>query len=321
MLLVGENAIRDSHRANPLDQVGVIVPTCNAAPHWQALTDSLNRQDLRKDQILIVDSASTDGTAHLARLAGYKTFEIARCEFNHGGTRRIACGCLPQAEILVFMTQDAIPAAEDSLATLCKAFQDQTIGAAYGRQLPRAKATAIERHARFFNYPSTSQLRTLADRETLGLRAAFLSNSFAAYRRSALESVGGFPADVILAEDSVVAARMLVAGWRLAYVAEAAVVHSHAFTLAQEFARYFDTGVHHARESWLLDQFGKAGNEGRRFVRSELRYLTKTAMPTLLHALIRTALKWAAYHLGRQEQRLPLGLKRRLSASPNFWQT
>lgn len=321
MLLVEENAIRDLGKAPLLGHVGVIIPTCNAMRFWDELTTNLDRQGLRKDQILIVDSASTDGTAQQARAAGYRVSEIARCEFSHGGTRKAACLCMPSAEILVFLTQDAIPNNENAVFRLCSAFDDPTVGAAYGRQLPRSEASAIERHARLFNYPGRSELRSLEHRRTLGLKAAFLSNSFAAYRRTALEAVGGFPDDVILAEDSVVAARMLAADWRLSYVAEAAVFHSHAFTLAQEFGRYFDTGVHHARESWLLEQFGNAGNEGRRFVRSELRYLLQTARHEVTYAILRTFLKWTAYQLGRREKHLPLACKRKLSSSPNFWKS
>ncbi len=319
MLLVEENAIRSLDRASALGHVGVIIPTCNAERHWDELNASLATQGLRKDQILIVDSESTDKTVRLARAAGYRVAEIPRCDFNHGGTRKAACSCLPAAEVLVFLTQDAVPACGSALSTLCSTFGDPAVGAAYGRQIPRSDATGIERHARLFNYPGQSELRTLDHRRTHGLKAAFLSNSFAAYRRTALEAVGGFPVDVILAEDSVVAARMLAAGWRVAYVAEAAVIHSHALTWTQEFGRYFDTGVHHAREAWLLEQFGSAGNEGRRFVSSQMRYLLKTARPELTSAVARTALKWVAYQLGRQEKHLPLPFKRKLSASPNFW--
>ena len=319
MLLVEENAIRDLGKASRLGHVGVIIPTYNAARFWDELTANLNKQGLRKDQILIVDSASTDRTPQLARAAGYRVSEIASCDFNHGGTRKAACLCMPSAEVLIFLTQDAIPASENSLATLCSTFGDPTVGAAYGRQIPRPEATAIERHARLFNYPGRSEVRTLDHRRTLGLKAAFLSNSFAAYRRTALENVGGFPEAVILAEDSVVAARMLAAGWRIAYVAEAAVLHSHAFTLAQEFGRYFDTGVHHAREAWLLKQFGGAGDEGRRFVLSEVRYLLQTAKHEVTNAILRTVLKWTAYQLGRHEKYIPLLFKRKISSSPNFW--
>ena len=75
---------------------------------------------------------------------------------------------------------------------------------------------------------------------------------------------------MIMAEDSLAAAKLLLAGWRIAYVAEAMVNHSHSFSIGEEFRRYFDIGVYHNRESWLTGNFGKPGGEGKRFVLSEL---------------------------------------------------
>ena len=87
---------------------------------------------------------------------------------------------------------------------------------------------------------------------SIGIKAAFLSNSFAAYRRSALESVGGFPSDTIFGEDTFAAAKMLLNGWKIAYSAEATVYHSHNLTFIEEFRRYFDIGVFHSREKWFM---------------------------------------------------------------------
>lgn len=302
-----------------LSHVALIIPTWNAARHWPALHASLSLQGLQPQQILIIDSSSTDGTADLVRSAGYQLVIIPGHDFRHGGTRQHATTYLPWAQIYVYMTQDAEPATVDAVAALVRAFDDPAVGAAYGRQMPRDSAHPIERHARQFNYAGTSQLRTLASRDTLGIKAAFLSNSFAAYRAAALQQVGGFPLDVILAEDSVVAARLLQAGWHIAYRADAAVLHSHALSLRQEFARYFDTGVHHAREQWLLRDFGGATGEGLRFVQSELRYLLRHAPLAIPGAVLRTGLKWLAYQLGRRYQPLPSWLRKRFSAHPNFW--
>lgn len=320
MLLVHEKEHTERGSTSLLAQVAVIIPTFNAERHWVDLQAALKRQGLCPEQVLIVDSTSTDRTAVLARGAGFGLVQIPQCRFNHGGTRQAACAHLPWAEFLVFLTQDATPASASSVLTLCQAFEEPEVGATYGRQLPRYDADPIERHARLFNYPPGSQTRTFAHRDALGLRAAFLSNSFAAYRRSALEQVGGFPTDVILAEDSVVAARMLVAGWCLAYTADAAVVHSHDMPFRQEFSRYFDTGVHHTREAWLLEEFGGAGGEGRRFVASELKYLWNNARTDIPQSVVRNLSKWSAYQLGRRERYLSLGLKRRISSSPNFWE-
>jgi rhamnosyltransferase len=297
----------------------VIVPTLNAAVDWPEFAPAL-LACVRPEQVLIVDSESSDGTVELARGARFEVYSIPRAEFNHGGTRQRAIAILPNAEILVFLTQDAVLAGQDELGKLLAAFDDPLVGAAYGRQIARSGADLIEAHARSFNYPTVSHVRDLASRERLGFKAIFISNSFAAYRRSALMGVGGFPSDVIFGEDTIAAANLLKAGFKVSYVAEARVYHSHSYTWKQEFKRYFDIGVLHSRERWLLDEFGGASSEGSRFVSSELRYLWHRKPSQIPLALARTGLKLLGYRMGRIEDRFSPRWKSRLSMNSRFWE-
>lgn len=301
------------------NSVAVVVPTLNAAEQWPAFHKALSEQSFHPQQILIVDSSSSDDTTALAEQAGYRVLSVKRAEFNHGGTRQSAVDLLNDAQIVVFLTQDAVLAHPDALSNLLESMQDPAVAAAYGRQLPRVGATPIETHARLFNYPASSHLRTLSSRAEVGFKAIFISNSFAAYRREALMSVGGFPLHVLFGEDTLTAARLLLAGWKIAYVAQAQVLHSHAYTWRQEFRRYFDIGVLHSRESWLLREFGQTGSEGRRFLVSELKYLSAENPALIPSAFIRTGLKLLGYRLGRNERTLSTSVKRRLSMQPSYW--
>jgi rhamnosyltransferase len=132
-------------------------------------------------------------------------------------------------------------------------------------------------------------------------------------------SVGGFSPDVIFGEDTQVVARMHRAGWKTAYVADAIVRHSHAYTLFEEFRRYFDIGVLHARESWLVEQFGSASSEGRRFIFSELNHLLRHAPHHVPSAMARTFAKYFGYKIGRRERRLAPRLKYHLGLNRQFW--
>jgi rhamnosyltransferase len=302
-------------------QVAVVIPTRNASKFWSGLRDGLRLQGLPAEQVLIVDSSSEDGTRELARAEGYHVFRIDRCDFNHGGTRKLALELVQWASVVVYLTQDAVLATPDSIDILLSAFEDRLVAAAYGRQLPRIGAGPIEAHARLFNYPAQSDVRDFESRHKLGIKAAFLSNSFAAYRVSELLEVGGFPSEVIMAEDAIVAGRLLLAGWKTAYVAEAQVYHSHPFTLAQEFRRYFDTGVYHQQAEWLRERFGDPGGEGKRFVMSELAYLTPRHLQLVPYALVRTAFKAIGYELGLHKTTLGVGLSRRLSYHKSYWTT
>lgn len=308
-----------NRRFSQSHSIHVVVPTFNAARDWPAFVPALLSCGIRPDQVLIVDSESTDGTTELARAAGFEVVSILRADFNHGGTRQMAADKLAHAEILVYLTQDAVLASTDAIELMLAVFDDPLAAAAYGRQLPRREAGAIEAHARTFNYPTTSEMRSLASRDRLGIKSVFLSNSFAAYRRSALLQVGGFPRDVIFGEDTLVAAKLLLAGFKVAYVAEACVYHSHSYTWVQEFRRYFDIGVLHSREHWLIDEFGNATGEGKRFMVSQLKYLLDKDSWQIPSALVRIGVKLLGYRLGQIEDHLPLTIKLRLSMHPGFW--
>jgi rhamnosyltransferase len=301
------------------DRVAVVVPTYNARKHWLGLRDGLKAQGLPAGQVLILDSSSEDGTRELASAEGYQVFRIDRLDFNHGGTRKLALDLVPWAQIVVYLTHDAFLATPDALDRLLSAFEDPEVAAAYGRQLPRAGAGSIEAHARLFNYPPQSDVRSFESRRALGIKAAFMSNSFAAYRADELRDVGGFPDQVIVSEDAIAAGKLLLAGWKIAYVAEAQVYHSHSFTMVEEFQRYFDIGVCRRREPWLPERFGSPGREGARYFRSEFSYLIGRAPHLLPVALVRTFAKAMAYQLGLRGSWIGREWSRRLSYHKSFW--
>jgi rhamnosyltransferase len=301
------------------DAIAVIIPTFNGGAVWLDCIETLKAQSPLRDNVLVIDSGSRDGTLEAALAAGFEVVPIDKTTFDHGGTRQGAVEQIASAEILVFLTQDAVLAHPNSLENLLRVFADPSVGMAYGRQLPRCEAGPIEAHARLLNYPAIGEIRSYDDRTRLGLKAAFCSNSFAAYRRSALLAVGGFPSRTIHAEDMIVAARMLRMGWKIAYAADATVHHSHGYSTIKEFQRYFDTGVLHAREAWLLDDFGKPEGEGGRFIRSELTHLARWAPQLIPLAVLKTAAKYAGYRLGKLERHIPKRLKVRLSMHKGFW--
>ena len=77
------------------------------------------------------------------------------------------------------------------------------------------------------------------------------------------------------------------------------MIHSHAISLSKEASRYFDTGAFHARETWMLKTFGNANSEGKKFIKSEMRYLMANAPHLIPLALLRTATNWQRIGLER----------------------
>ncbi|NLU02449.1 MULTISPECIES: glycosyltransferase family 2 protein [Pseudomonas] len=298
--------------------IACIIPTYNGRQELERLLDSLARQRIEFDTF-IVDSSSRDGTFERAQARCPNVLRIDSKDFNHGGTRQMMVERHPDYAVCVFLTQDAYLEDPDALAAIVRPFSDPTVGAVCGRQLPHLDAVPLAQHARQFNYPPHSQLKSLADAPQLGIKTAFMSNSFSAYRREALLAVGGFPNHVILSEDMYVAAKMLLAGWKVAYEGQACCRHSHNYSLKEEFRRYFDIGVFQAREPWIRQAFGGAGGEGLRYVKSELRFLGPRRVFSWPGSLLRNAVKLGAYKLGQQERHLPPRWKKKLGMYQRYW--
>lgn len=298
---------------------GLIIPTFNAGKNFEKLLEQIQSQTLPIKK-LVVDSESTDGTPELAKKFGFKVLAVQRKNFNHGATRQLALEKLLPLDVIIFITQDIFLHDETTLETLVEIFEtDSAVGLSYGRQLPHSNATLEAKILREFNYPAKSQIRTFDSRNILGMKAAMASNSFAAYKVEILQKVGGFPKNVILCEDMYVAAKMLMSGYKTFYNALAQVYHSHNYTAAQEFCRYFDVGVFHHRESWIRENFGGAEKVGKKFVYQKLLTLWKNNPAECFGAFFRDVMKFCGYRLGRLENFLPRFIIKNCSMTKDFW--
>jgi len=284
--------------------ISIIIPTHNSFKLLPCLLGNIKKQTIFDYELLILDSSSIDDTVCIARSFGAKVMVIPKETFDHGGTRTLG-GKEARGEILIYMTQDALPESEDSIEKLIRPLlENEEIGAAYGRQLPHPGATPFAAHLRAFNYPPNSRVTCLEDGKKLGIKAPFISNSFSAYKKRALEEVGWFKSGLPMCEDTYAGSKLLLAGYKLAYVADSRVYHSHNYTALEEFKRYFAIGSFHKAEEWIIREFGKAGGEGLRYVRSELAYLAGLHKYHLLPlSVFRNALKFLGYKMGRNHKR------------------
>jgi rhamnosyltransferase len=301
--------------------ISIIIPTFNASNLIPDLLKSLNQQTVRDKEIIIIDSSSTDNTLEIARLFKATTLTIPKEQFDHGGTRNL--GALKAGgDTLVYLTQDAKPASEYAIENLLKSlYEDKEIAASYGRQLPSPDASPFSAHLRLFNYPDTSYIRCLEDRSIYGFKTIFISNSFSAYRKNTLKEIGGFKENLIFGEDTHAAAQLLLAGYKVAYAADATVFHSHNYTACKEFKRYFDIGFFHRTEDWIVKEFGKTKGEGRKYVISEARYLARHKKYSLFPAFfLRSFLKYLGYSLGFRCPNIPMGLASKISMNKTWWE-
>jgi len=229
--------------------ISVIIPTFNAQNYLPKLLEKLSNQTI-DFELIIIDSSSTDNTQEIAKQYTNNIIKIPKSEFDHGGTRTKAAKAA-SGDILIFLTQDAMPTDNSALKRLIKPILKGEAVAAYGRQLAHNNATIFAKHLREFNYKNRSYVREIKDAKEYGIKTAFFSDSFSAYRKDAIKSVGWFKEGTIFGEDMHLVARLLLDGKKIAYSANAMVYHSHNYTIKEDFMRYFDTGVFHVRESWI----------------------------------------------------------------------
>jgi polysaccharide biosynthesis protein PslC len=300
--------------------VSVIIPVYRGETYLPRLLASIRGQSLRCDELLLVVTDSTAEIEALARSAGARHLSVERARFDHAGTRSEAVATTA-GEVLVFLTQDVLPAHDTTLETLVDSLlADDGIGAAYGRQIPDEEASPSAKVKRLFNYPDASMTKGSDDRDHLGLRTPFISNAFAAYRRSALEAIGGFGSRELICEDVCAGAALLSRGWSIHYAADAVVHHTHHFSLGQEFQRYFDIGVAHHRHRWILEEFGGSDREGLRYLGVGIDYLGSHGEWFRIPDFILRGLSGRmAYLLGRNHGRIPRSWCRSLSSFPDWW--
>ena len=300
-------------------KIALVIPTYNGGKLFSKCLASISSQNIRLDQKIIFDSSSTDNTVKKANESGFSVTVIDKNEFDHGGTRSRALQ-LVNTDIVVFMTQDAILANEYAISELISTFDEEQVDAVFGKQIPHDDANLLATHARENSYSENDYSITINDESPKGFRKAFMSNSFAAYRVNKLIELGGFPSKLILGEDSYVAAKILLNNRKVAYRANATVKHSHNYTVSEEFKRYFDIGVFHQTQSWMIEALGTVEGEGVKFALGQLVFLwKKKAYTQIAKSILMSAAKFTGYKLGKNHTKFSKKTNIRLSMHNGYF--
>lgn len=279
-------------------KVEVFIPVYHPDEKFLSTLKMLKQQKKVTFTVHVVDSAEMGITyrAALDEIAHATYSQIPASSFNHGSTRQQCIEEYIDSDIFVFLTQDAIPADEYAIVNITKAFDHPEVGCAYGRQLPHKDANVFSRFARLYNYGSESYIRSYEDRKKYGIKTVFSSDSFAAYRKTAITQAGGFPR-LDMSEDMYMAAKMLLQGWKIAYQAQACVYHSHNLSISDELARYKKIGAFNRQNAWIRENFGVAEKSGVDYVKNEMKYILKESPVMLPVALMRDMIKYVAYKM------------------------
>ena len=306
-------------------KVDVVIPTYKPGKKFSRLLKMLQRQTWPVGKIIVMNTEKSFWNEH--GFEGIKNLEVhhlTKEEFDHGETRNRGMR-FSRADIVVFMTDDAVPADEHLIEALVKAFkqrgpQGEAVIMAYARQLPDKDCPLAERYTRSFNYPEESCVKTRADLEQMGIKTFFASNVCCAYDREKFWFQGGFIRKTIFNEDMIFAGKAILEDdYAVAYVASARVIHSHNYTCRQQFKRNFDLAVSQADHPEL---FGcvRSESEGIRLVKSTARFLIRRGKPWLVPGLVvKSGFKFLGYRAGKCYRLLPKWLILKLTMNREYW--
>ena len=300
--------------------VDVIIPAYHPGKEFATLIKRLEKQSVPIHRIIVMNTEESMWNKEWEKLSDVmEIHHLAKSEFDHGGTRARAAE-LSDADVMIFMTQDAMPVDRELLAELLKALeQDENIAAAYARQLPNAECSFVERYTRAFNYPDRSVVKTKEDMDQYGIKTFFCSNVCAAYKKDIYQKQRGFVRRTIFNEDMIYAGGLIQAGYGIAYAAEAKVIHSHNYNCMQQFHRNFDLGVSQAEHPEIFEGVPSEG-EGMRLVKKTLSHLVRSGKMWLIPGFVlQCAGKYAGYLAGKNFRRLPKKFVLWCTMSPNYW--
>ena len=311
--------IENCRKQEKLMTADIVIPVYRPGAELGELLSRLADQTILAGKIILMNTEEAYFPAELPeRYENVEVHHVTKQEFDHGGTRDQGIR-LSEADVVICLTQDAMPADEHLVEELLKPFADPSVWAAYGRQLPKENCREVEKYTRSFNYPDESRIKGKEDLPVLGIKTFFCSNVCAAWRREKYKELGGFVKRTIFNEDMIYAGTIIKAGGRIAYCADAQVVHSHNYSALQQFHRNFDLAVSQTMHPEIFGGI-RSESEGIRLVKRSLSYCIKIRKPWLMIQVVtQSAGKLLGYKLGQRYERLPRKLVLACTMNREFW--
>ncbi|MBR1930504.1 MAG: glycosyltransferase family 2 protein [Lachnospiraceae bacterium] len=305
-------------------KIDVIIPLYKPGKELFVLLNMLQKQSVSIHRVILMNTEEkyfeelVYGTDFYQQFSDWvKVYHLSKREFDHGMTRRQGVH-KSDADIFVMMTQDAMPTDETLVEHLTAHLQGK-VAVAYARQLPRQECNLPEKISREFNYPDKSCLKGAENLEEMGIKTFFCSNVCAAYRRDIYEELGGFVKHTIFNEDMIYAGNAVRAGYRIAYEADACVLHSHNYTVGEQLRRNFDLGVSQAQHPEIFGGI-RSEAEGKKMVKLTTKELCRQGQRRKIpYFYMQCAGKYVGYLLGKNYRRLPRRVILTLTANKEFW--
>ena len=280
-------------------KIDVLIPVYKPDKSFDTVISRLLNQKIKVNKIIIINTVDHK-SGELKNIWNSDKIlikNIQKSEFNHGLTRNYGM-TLSDADYVMCMTQDAIPADRHLIDQLIKVFENEDVIVAYAKQIPRKDCKYVERYTRAFNYPDEDIVKTRDSIDTMGIKAIFCSDVCAMYDRNKYFEIGGFrKAD--FNEDMLFAYDAITSGKKVYYASKARVIHSHNYSYRQQFFGNIEIGK---SQKEFQDVFGslKSENEGIRMVKNGIKYFIKNKKAYLIpDFILYSGFKFAGFKIGK----------------------
>lgn len=300
-------------------KVDVIIPTYRPDEKFLQTIQRLLEQTVCPEHIWIVNTEERYWKKEIEALSRkIQVIHIGKQEFDHGASRNLGAS-QSKADVILFMTQDAVPADKYLIASMLPYLEEENTVAVYARQLPNTDCSELEKYTRSFNYSDTSKVKSKKDLQELGIKTYFCSNVCAAYKRRVFAERGGFINRTIFNEDMIYCAGVIQDGYSVAYAAEAKVYHSHNYTAREQLKRNFDLGVSQADHPEIFQGISSE-NEGIRLVKNTVAHFIRVGKPWIIcSVVVQSAFKFIGYKLGKNYKKLSKKWIMRFTLSQAYW--
>lgn len=209
--------------------VSIIMRSCNEGWALRDTLAALPAQDYKNWELIVIDSGSTDNSVDLIRRANPAHFvQIRREDYNPSRVMNHGME-LAQSDFGIFLNADAAPQGGHWLRPLVEALQGPDVAAVFGRQIPRPDCEAVYAHdyERCFG----------PNRESTNWDHFF--SMVSSGLRKDIWSQRGFLEKMQYSEDDEYTRWCREQGYRVVYVPESVVMHSHNYTPQQAYKRSF----------------------------------------------------------------------------------
>lgn len=262
-------------------------------------------------EVIVIDSGSTDGTLDVVKQSPVRLVEIKSDEFHHAGTRNLGAA-LAKGEILVYIAGDAYPCGNTWLSSLISNFDDEKVGAGYGRQIPISGANPVNQFRLHWHYDSQKIVKSKESLSTLGPHKVYFFSDVNSAIRKSVWAEFKYPEDIPFYEDTGLIKKVIGAGYKVVYEPLASVYHTHNHSIIQIFRRYFDT-------AYIYNYLGLSENrlnsrinsEGIQFLKVGVGFIIRThRFYYVPYFFVHTAAGFLGLTLGKHTEILPRTIKK-----------